>query len=71
MKTVSLITVGLAALALAACNAAPISQTRRASAQEAATERNPLDLRRTTLLVRAILKLRWRSTATRWDGGQL
>lgn len=49
MKTVSLITAGLAALALAACNAAPSST---AGAQEAAAERNPLDLRRTTLLVR-------------------
>lgn len=49
MKTLSLVTAGLAALALTACNAAPSSS---AGAQEAAVERNPLDLRRTTLLVR-------------------
>lgn len=42
---------GLVSLALSGCNP-PADPAGSASAQEAASERNPLDLRRTTLLVR-------------------
>lgn len=58
MRTFALIATGLAALSLAACNqAAPQAgavetPALATAAAPAAAERNPLDLRRTTLLVR-------------------
>jgi catechol 2,3-dioxygenase-like lactoylglutathione lyase family enzyme len=51
MKTLAIIAAGLAALSLAACNDAPQAGAVEPPASSAA-ERNPLDLRRTTLLVR-------------------
>jgi len=54
MKTFALITTGLAALSLAACNQAapPAGAAETPGPAAASEERNPLDLRRTTLLVR-------------------
>lgn len=54
MKTLSIIAAGLAAVSLAACNhAAPQAAAATTPADAAAgAGRNPLDLRRTTLLVR-------------------